>query len=75
MLYCFNSAPDPFNGQAVNFILKPPKLIESRTYEKPIWNTIETTLFYTAGHLCNYLPCMNNFLIAQNLQLELEEAK
>ena len=43
---CFNSAPDPFNGQTVNFILKPPKSIETRTYEQPIWNTIETTLFY-----------------------------
>ena len=30
---CFNSVPDPsFNGQTVNFILKPPKVIESRTY-------------------------------------------
>ena len=27
---CFNSVPDPFNGQTVNFILKPPKVIESR---------------------------------------------
>ena len=31
---CFNSVPVPFNGQAVNFILKPPKVIESRTYVK-----------------------------------------
>ena len=31
---CFNSFPDPFNGQTVNFILKPPKVIESRTYVK-----------------------------------------
>ena len=31
---CFNSTPDPFNGQTVNFIVKPPKLIESRTYVK-----------------------------------------
>ena len=31
---CFNSVPDPFNGQTVNFILKPPKVIESRTYVK-----------------------------------------
>ena len=30
----FNSVPDPFNGQTVNFILKPPKVIESRTYVK-----------------------------------------
>ena len=29
---CFNSVPDLFNGQTVNFILKPPKVIESRTY-------------------------------------------
>ena len=31
---CFNSTPDLFNGQTTNFILKPPKLIESRTYVK-----------------------------------------
>ena len=31
---CFNSVPDPFKGQTVNFILKPPKVIESRTYVK-----------------------------------------
>ena len=31
---CFNSTPDPFNGQRANFILKPPKVIESRTYIK-----------------------------------------
>ena len=24
---CFNSVPDHFNGQIVNFILKPPKVI------------------------------------------------
>ena len=24
--YCFNSVLDPFNGQTVNFILKPPKV-------------------------------------------------
>ena len=29
---CFNSVPDLFNGEKVNFILKPPKVIESRTY-------------------------------------------
>ena len=29
---CFNSVPDLFNGQTVNFILKPPKVIEIRTY-------------------------------------------
>ena len=28
----FNSVPDPFNGQIVNSILKPPKVIESRIY-------------------------------------------
>ena len=28
---CFNSVPDRFNGQTVNFILKPPKVFESRT--------------------------------------------
>ena len=32
--YCFNSTPDLFNGQIANFILKPPKVIESRTYVK-----------------------------------------
>ena len=31
---CFNSVPDPFNVQTVNLILKPPKVIESRTYVK-----------------------------------------
>ena len=31
---CFNSVSDPFHGQTVNFILKPPKVIESRTYVK-----------------------------------------
>ena len=31
---CFNSNPDPFNGQTANFILKPPKVIESRIYVK-----------------------------------------
>jgi hypothetical protein len=28
---CFNSVPDPSNGQTVNSFLKPPKVIESRT--------------------------------------------
>ena len=28
---CFNSTPDPFNGQTANFTLKPPKIIESTT--------------------------------------------
>jgi hypothetical protein len=28
---CFNSTTGPFNGQIANFILKPLKLIESRT--------------------------------------------
>ena len=31
---CFNSVPDPFKGQTINFILKPPKVIESRIYVK-----------------------------------------
>ena len=26
---CFNSVRDPFNGQTVNFILKPPKEIKN----------------------------------------------
>ena len=29
---CFNSVQDPFNGQTVNFTLKPPKVIGSKTY-------------------------------------------
>ena len=29
---CFNSTPDPFNGQTANFTLKPPEVIESTTY-------------------------------------------
>ena len=32
--FCFNSTPDPFNGQTANFTLKPPKIIESTTYAK-----------------------------------------
>ena len=31
---CFNCVSEPFNGQTVNFILKPAKVIESRTYDK-----------------------------------------
>ena len=31
---CLNSAPDIFNGQSVNCILKPPQVVESRTYVK-----------------------------------------
>ena len=34
VLCYFNSVLDPFNDQTVNFILKPPKVIESRTYVK-----------------------------------------
>ena len=30
----FGKSPDPFNGQTVNLILKPPKVIELRTYVK-----------------------------------------
>ena len=30
----FYSVPDPFNGLTVNFIVKPPEVIESRTYVK-----------------------------------------
>ena len=43
----FNSTPDPFNGQAANFISKPPKVIESRSYVKKAnldWSAIGTTL-------------------------------
>ena len=28
---CFNSTPDPFNGQTADFTLKPPKVTESTT--------------------------------------------
>ena len=43
----FNSLPDPFNGQTANFILKTPKVIESRNYvKKPIWSAFETTVVY-----------------------------
>ena len=31
---CFNSTLDLFNGQTNNFILKPPKVIESKTFVK-----------------------------------------
>ena len=31
---CVNSVTDPFNGETVDLILKPPKVIESRTYVK-----------------------------------------
>ena len=31
---CFNSVPDSLNGQTVNLILKPPKVIESIMYVK-----------------------------------------
>ena len=31
---CFYSTPDLFNGQTANFVLKPLKVIESRTYLK-----------------------------------------
>ena len=32
--YYFDSTPDPFNGQTANFIVKPPRVIESRSYVK-----------------------------------------
>ena len=47
---CFNSTPDPFNGQTANFILEPPKVIESRTYVKKV-NPI-TLATYTTGQVC-----------------------
>jgi hypothetical protein len=34
---CFNRTLDPFNGQTANFIFKPPKVVESRTYVKMIY--------------------------------------
>ena len=33
---CFNSVPDLFNGEKVNFILKPPKVVELRTCVKKV---------------------------------------
>ena len=51
----FNSTPDPFNGQTANFILEPPKVIESRIYvKKSIWSAIETTLFYYSSNMYNW---------------------
>ena len=51
---CFNCVSKSFNAQAVNFISKPPKVMESRTYvKKPIWNTIETTIIPVS--LCVFL--------------------
>jgi hypothetical protein len=46
----FNSTPDPFNGQTANFILEPPKVIESRTYVEKV-NPI-TLATYTTGQVC-----------------------
>ena len=34
---CFNSVSDPFNGQTVNFIVKPPKVINQELMlKKPV---------------------------------------
>ena len=56
---CFNSTPDPFNGQTANFILKPPKVIESRTYVKKSRSGVLlkqhcsiTLAIWTAGQVC-----------------------
>ena len=52
---CFNSTPDPFNGQRANFILKPPKVIESRIYVKNdlehYWNTTDLSLWKQHSYL------------------------
>ena len=48
----FNSAPDTFNGQTAYFILKPPKVIESRTYVKEAnLECYETTLLCYSRHV------------------------
>ena len=48
---CFNSTPDPFNGQTANFILKPPKEL---MLKKPIWSAIETAMFYYSGDMYSW---------------------
>ena len=45
---CFNTTPNLFNGQTVNFILKPLKGIEL-VLKKPIWSAIETKLICYFG--------------------------
>ena len=58
---CFNCVSKFFNAQAVNFISKPPKVMESRTYvKKPIWNTIETTLLYYSDNSTSPQVCRLN---------------
>ena len=52
---CFNSTSDAFNGQTANFILKPPKVIESRKYVKKdnlecYWNNT----VYHSGNMYNW---------------------
>ena len=54
---CFNSVPDPFNGQTVNFILKPPNVFESRTYVKKFnlehyWNNTVLLLWRQHSWSC-----------------------
>ena len=72
----FNSVPDPFNGQTFNFILKPPKVIESRIYvKKSIWSAIEITLFhYTRDQLLK-TKWNRNFQHYANFQLILGHLK
>ena len=48
---CFNSASDPFNGQAPNSISKPPKVIESRIEESQSGELLKRHC-YTAGQVC-----------------------
>ena len=51
--HCFNSTPDPYNDQTAIFVLKPPKVIESRTYVKKAnldcyWNN--NVLYYSGDN-------------------------
>ena len=44
---CFNSVPDSLNGQTVNLILKPPKVIESRTLKSQSETLMKQHYFFT----------------------------
>ena len=37
---CFNSVPDPFNSQTVNFSLKPPKVFMLKKADLKHYNTV-----------------------------------
>jgi hypothetical protein len=61
---CFNSTPDSFNGQTANIILKPPKVIESRTYsKKPTWIAIEKNTSVTPTTAQQSKSVRSSFLI------------